>query len=295
MGDFARGMKKRIIFTGVGTAIITPFRDGEVDYAALTRIIETQINEGIDAIVACGTTGECATLTDDERYRIYAHCREICDGRCRLILGVGSNDTHTALRHTAAASRVGCDGVLAVTPYYNKGTEDGIVNHYLHIAEASTAPVLLYNVPSRTAVNLSVSVVERLSRHENIVGIKEASDSAERLIELSALGDELWLYAGSDSLIHTVLALGGLGVISVASNAFPDRVKRICDSFFLERWRESLEYQTELLPIIKLLFREVSPAPIKHIMSRLGFCSGELRLPMGSVSEALWHELDALI
>ena len=295
MGDFARGMKKEIVFTGVGCAVITPFKDGCVDYPALTRIIEREIAEGVDAIVVCGTTGECATLTDAERYRIFAHSHEVCEDKCKLILGVGSNDTLTAVHHTEAASRIGCDGVLAVTPYYNRGTEGGIIKHFLAIAEASAAPVLLYNVPTRTGVNLSINALSVLSEHENIVGIKEASDSHDRLLEVASFGERLWLYAGSDSQIHTVLSLGGLGVISVAANAFPDRVKRISDLFFLERWRESLDWQINLMPLVRLLFRECSPAPIKYLMSRLALCEGELRLPMDEISEELKRQIDVLI
>ena len=288
-------MKKEIVFTGVGCAIITPFKDGGVDYSALTKIIEAEIDAGTDAIIAAGTTGECSTLSDAERYRIFAHCKEACEDRCRLILGIGTNDTRTSVRHAEAASRIGCDGVLAVTPYYNKGTDEGIVNHYLHIAEASSAPVLLYNVPTRTGVNLSLDAIYTLSEHENIVGIKEACDSADRLVALAALGESMHLYAGSDSQIHTVLSLGGLGVISVLANAYPEMVKRITDSFFLEKTRESLEYQVDILPLVRLLFKETSPAPIKYLMSRLGYCDEEMRLPMAPISNALREKIDLLL
>ena len=288
-------MKKEIIFTGVGCAVVTPFKEGCVDYPALTRIIEREIFEGVDAIVVCGTTGECAALSDAERYRIFAHAREVCDDRCKLILGVGSNDTSTAVHHTEAASRIGCDGVLAVTPYYNRGTDGGIIKHFLAIAEASRAPVLLYNVPTRTGVNLSLDLLDVLSEHENIVGIKEASDSHDRLLSVASFGERLRLYAGSDSQIHTVLSLGGLGVISVAANAYPERVKGICDAFFLERWRDSLEEQIELMPLVRLLFKECNPAPIKYLMSRLGLCDGEMRLPMDEISDELKRDIEEFI
>ena len=202
-------MKKEIIFKGVGTALITPFKNGEIDYPALREIIEVQIASGVDALVVGGTTAEAATLSDDERYRLFEFTSERCHGRTKLVLGTGTNDTSAALRHTAIACRTGCDGVLVVTPYYNKGTDAGIVKHYLQIAEASMAPVLLYNVPSRTGVNLSYDVIKVLSEHENIVGIKEAADSQDRLVTLRELGDSLALYAGNDSAIHTVLSLGG--------------------------------------------------------------------------------------
>lgn len=278
-------MKNQIIFKGVGTALITPFKDGKIDYAALSEIIEWQIACGVDALVVGGTTGEAATLTEEERYSLFAFARERTVGRVPLILGTGTNDTHIALRHTKEASRIGCEGVLAVTPYYNKGTESGIVKHYLHIAEASTAPVLLYNVPSRTGVNLSLSSVKELSRHENIVGIKEASDSQDRLVALRELGDGLSLYAGNDSAIYTVLALGGAGVISVMSNAYPKETVKICRSFFDGDGRTSLSYQLAALPLIRALFAETNPTPIKYAMQRLGLCCGELRLPLDTASE----------
>lgn len=286
-------MKKRIIFEGVGTALITPFRDGGIDYTALSGLIEMQIKGGVDAIIIGGTTGEAATLTDDERYRLFSFSRAKVDNRCRLIFGTGTNDTKAALRHTMLASQIGCDGVLAVTPYYNKGTEDGIVKHYLQIAEASGAPVLLYNVPSRTGVNLSLEVLWRLSEHENIVGIKEAADSLERYTHIAGFGEQLHLYAGGDATFFTTLALGGRGVISVASNAYPERVRRIYALFKEGKYREALAAQVALLPLIDALFVETNPAPIKYVMERLGLCSGEVRLPLDRVRESSAEKIRA--
>ncbi len=277
-------MKKEIIFKGVGTALITPFKNGEIDYAVLGRLIDGQVECGIDALVIGGTTAEAATLSDDERYALFEFAAERCAGRTKLVLGTGTNDTRAALRHTRRACKIGCDGVLVVTPYYNKGTESGIVKHYLQIAEDSTAPVLLYNVPSRTGVNLSTKVLSALSEHQNIVGIKEASDSQDRLISLREFGDELSLYAGNDSAIYTTLALGGMGVISVMSNAYPREVCEICNTFFAGDHERSLAMQIRALPLIRALFCETNPAPIKHLMSRLGLCGGELRLPLAEVS-----------
>ena len=285
-------MKKEIIFSGVGTALITPFKDGVIDYEALKRIIECQIDGGVSAIIIGGTTAECATLSDDERYRLFSFSREEIKDRCKLIFGTGTNDTKAAVRHTMLASRIGCDGVLSVTPYYNKGTESGIVKHYLEIAEASTVPVLLYNVPSRTGVNLSYGVLRVLAEHENIVGIKEAADSADRLITLREFGDSLSLYAGNDSAIYTTLALGGKGVISVLSNAYPKRTAQICKSYFEGRYDESLAAQLRALPLIRALFAETNPAPIKYVMEKLGLCTGELRLPLDTVSESTRQLLD---
>ena len=290
--SFARGMKKERIFQGVGTALITPFKDGNIDYGALGNIIEEQINAGISALVVGGTTGEAATLKDEERYTLFAFVRERAAGRVKLIFGTGTNDTKAAIRHTMLASRIGCDGVLSVTPYYNKGTEGGIVKHYLQIAEASTAPVLLYNVPGRTGVNLSFGIIDKLAEHTNIVGIKEASDSHDRLISLRTYGENLDLYAGNDSAIYTTLSLGGAGVISVMSNALPRMTRRICELYFSGNFKESLELQVRALPFIRAIFCETNPAPIKHIMQALGYCTGELRLPLSEVSAASAELID---
>ncbi len=277
-------MKKHRIFEGAATALITPFRDGEIDYAALGRIIEDQVRGGISALVVGGTTGEAATLTNEERYTLFAYVKERVAGRVKLIFGTGTNDTRVALSHTRVACKIGCDGVLVVTPYYNKGTDSGIVKHYLQIAEASTAPVLLYNVPGRTGVNLSFGVLDKLADHPNIVGIKEASDSHDRLISLRTYGENLDLYAGNDSAIYTSLALGGVGVISVMSNAFPRAVSRICDLYFSGLYKESLDIQIRSLELISALFKETNPAPIKYVMERMGYSTGELRLPLWEVS-----------
>ena len=279
-------MRKERIFRGAATALITPFKDGEIDYAALEGIIEAQVDGGVSALVIGGTTGEAATLTDKERYTLFEFARERIGGRVKLILGTGTNDTRVALTHTAQACRIGCDGILVVTPYYNKGTDSGIVKHYLQIAEASTVPVLLYNVPGRTGVNLSTGVLDKLATHENIVGIKEASDSHDRLINLRTYGENLDLYAGNDSAIYTCLALGGMGVISVMSNALPRTVSRICELYFSGRREESLALQVRALPLIRALFCETNPAPIKHIMSSIGYCASEVRLPLDEVSGA---------
>lgn len=277
-------MKKRTVFKGAATALITPFKDGEIDYPALGRLIDWQIESGIDALVIGGTTAEAATLTDKERYALFNFAREQVRGHTRLIFGTGTNDTAAALRHTKEAARIGCDGVLVVTPYYNKGTESGIVKHYLQIAEASEAPVLLYNVPGRTGVNLSYSVLDRLSEHENIVGIKEASDSHDRLVNLRTYGENLDLYAGNDSAIYTTLALGGMGVISVMSNACPRLTRDICRLYFSGDHAQSLEGQIRILPLIRALFCETNPSPIKYVMKAMGYCTGEVRLPLAEVS-----------
>ncbi len=286
---------KKTVFEGCATALITPFKDGEIDYGALEGIIDTQIASGVSAIVVGGTTGEAATLNDGERYELYEFAREKIGTRARLILGVGTNDTAVAVKHSKRAREIGCDALLAVTPYYNKGTEEGIYKHYMEIAEASDTPVLLYNVPSRTGVNLSIKLIERLALCERIVGIKEASDSQDRLVRLSSFGEELWLYAGNDSALHTVLSLGGRGVVSVISNLYPAYVEGMCRDFLSGEDKRCHYKQIAALDLIKSMFRETNPAPIKYAMARAGLCENELRLPLSCVSDACARTIDAEI
>lgn len=288
-------MKKKEIFRGAATALITPFYDGEIDYPSLGRLIDFQIEGGIDALVIGGTTAEAATLSDDERYKLYTFAKGKIGGRTKLILGTGTNDTRVALAHTKFAERLGCDGVLLVTPYYNKGTEAGIEKHYLLIAESTNLPIILYNVPSRTGVNLGFNLLERLSLHPNIVALKEASDSVDRLVTLSAMSENLALYAGNDSQIFPTLSLGGLGVISVVSNLLPKATKEMCTSFFEGNTSHSLELQQKLLPLIKSLFLETNPSPIKYAMSHLGICSPDVRLPLSEPRESTKEEIEKQI
>ena len=287
-------MKKVEIFCGVGTALITPFKDGKIDYTTLGELIERQIAAEIDALVIGGTTAEAATLDDAERYELFEYAKGRINGRCRLILGTGTNDTRVAIRHTDYASRLGCDGVLVVTPYYNRGTADGVVKHYEAIAEASGVPVLLYNVPSRTGVNLSIETLERLAKNERIVGIKEASDSLDRLVAISRI-DGLALYSGNDSQIFPVLSLGGRGVISVVSNLYPEETIAICKYYFTNNKDKSLEAQHNLLPVINALFLETNPAPIKYAMAKRGLCLPDMRLPMWLPTKVTRDRIDGVI
>ena len=284
-------MRKKEIFRGAATALITPFIDGEIDYKALGELIEMQIAEGIDALVIGGTTAEAATLSDGERYKLYSFAKGKIAERTRLILGTGTNDTRVATAHTKFAERLGCDGVLLVTPYYNKGTEEGIEKHYLNIAEAVDLPIIVYNVPSRTGVNLGFNLLERLSDHPNIVGIKEASDSTDRLVTLATFGDRLHLYAGNDSQIFPTLALGGRGVISVMSNLLPRATHNLCQAYFDGRTEEARDMQLVLLPFIKSLFMETNPSPIKFAMASIGLCSDEVRLPLYTPRESTKAEI----
>lgn len=287
-------MKKTEIFHGVGTALITPFKDEKIDYEALAVLIERQIDAKIDALIIGGTTAEAATLSDDERYELFEKAKEITNGRCKLIFGTGTNDTRVAVKHTEFASNLGCDGVLVVTPYYNKGTTEGVIRHYERIAEASGAPILLYNVPSRTGVNLPLEVLRRLAQNERIVGIKEASDSLDRLIAISKI-EGLALYSGNDSQIYPVLSLGGLGVISVVSNLYPEETADICKQYFANNRDKSLILQQELLGVINSLFIETNPAPVKYAMAKKGLCTPQMRLPMWQPSEETKTKIDHAI
>ena len=287
-------MEKKSVFRGVGTALVTPFSGGKIDYDALSGLIERQISAGISALVIGGTTGEAATLDREERYELFKRSRDMVAGRCPVIFGTGTNDTRGAVRHTEEAERIGCDGVLVVTPYYNRGTRDGVVRHYKEIAAATSLPVILYNVPTRTGVNLSLDVLEELAEVENIVGIKEAQDSQDRLTDIAAM-DSLRLYAGNDSATYSVLSLGGDGVISVVSNLYPRETVEICKAYFEGRREEAFRLQMRLLPVIKALFLETNPAPLKYAMWQAGLCSADMRLPMWLPTAATRAKIDTAV
>ena len=278
-------MKKRLIFSGAATALVTPFRHGEIDFEALDGLIEKQIEGGIAALVVGGTTGEAATLSDVERKDLYTYVKGRIRGRTKLVFGTGTNDTRLAIKHTRCAHAIGADGLLIVTPYYNKGTFSGVVEHYKRIAAETDIPIILYNVPSRTGVNLTIKQLEELSRLENIVGIKEASDSVDRLTELIKFGDELFLYAGNDTQIYATLALGGMGVISVLSNLYPESISRICSDYFIGKREAARKEQIKAFGLSKAMFIETNPSPIKYAMSLYGLCSSEVRLPLSEPSE----------
>lgn len=272
---------RKPVFTGVCTALITPFRDGKIDFEALSGLIEFQIDGGVDALLINGTTGESATLTDAEKREIISFAVSEVGGRVPVIAGTGSNDTHKAVELSKFAYDVGADACLAVTPYYNKASEVGLIKHYEAIVDATEIPIILYNVPSRTGVNIPLSVYERLSEHKNIVAVKEANPSVSDFARLSArCGKNLDLYSGNDDLILPCLSLGGNGIISVISNALPRQTGEICRLWFGGKINEATELQLKLLPLTNALFCEVNPIPIKALLSHLGFCKEEYRLPL---------------
>lgn len=274
-------MSKQTVFRGVATALITPLNANGVDYPALERLIEWQIEQGINAIVACGTTGEGSTLTDGEHREVMRFTVERVRGRIPVIAGTGSNDTAYAIDLTRYACEIGADAILAVTPYYNKATQKGLIQSFTAIADASTKPVILYNVPSRTGCNILPATASALAEHPNIVGIKEASGSISQIAELAAATrGRMDIYSGNDDQIVPVLSLGGKGVISVLSNPMPAATVEICRRFFEGDIAGSAKLQLDLLPLIQALFCEVNPIPVKAAMAAMGYCENFLRLPL---------------
>ncbi len=272
---------KNTVFTGAATAIVTPFCNGEVDYEQFGRLIDWQISEGIDAIVACGTTGEGSTLTDEEHREVIRYAVERVAGRVPVIAGTGSNDTAYAIELTRYACEVGADAMLLVTPYYNKATQKGLIKSFEAVADISTKPVILYNVPSRTGCNLLPASAAVLADHPNIVAIKEASGNISQIAELAHLvRGKLDIYSGNDDQIVPVLSLGGKGVISVLSNIMPRATHEMCQKFFDGDIKGSADLQLDLLPLVNALFCEVNPIPVKAAVSAMGYGENSLRLPL---------------
>lgn len=277
---------KNTIFTGAATAIITPFKKDQVDFEALKNMIEWQIAQGIDAIVAVGTTGEGPTLSDEEHKAVIRFCVEQVAGRVPVIAGTGSNDTSYAIELTKYACQIGADAVLIVTPYYNKATQKGLIASFTAIADASTKPCILYNVPSRTGCNLLPETCAVLAEHPNIVAVKEASGNISQVAKIAQLcGDKLDIYSGNDDQTVPILSLGGKGVISVLSNLAPKETADMCRLFREGNLQEALRLQLDYLPLIDALFCEVNPIPVKAAMAAMGFCENSLRLPLTVIEE----------
>lgn len=269
------------VFQGVATALVTPLTEEGVDYNRFADLIEWQVSKGVDALVAVGTTGEGSTLTDEEHREAIRFCVEQVRGRVPVITGTGSNDTAYAKELTEWACRVGADAMLLVTPYYNKATQQGLVASFRAIADVSTKPCILYNVPSRTGCNLLPATAAQLADHPRIVGVKEACGNISQITELAALaGDKLDIYSGNDDQILPILSLGGQGVISVLSNILPVETGDICRRFFAGDVKGARELQLQYLPLIQALFCEVNPIPVKAAVAAMGFCDNYLRLPL---------------
>ncbi len=271
----------KTVFKGVGTAIVTPMNENGVDYEAFERLIEWQIAEGVNSIVVAGTTGEGSTLSDKEHKDVLKFAVDLINGRVPVVAGTGSNDTAYAIELTQYACEIGCDAMLLVTPYYNKATQKGLIASFTAIADVSTKPCILYNVPSRTGCNLTPASCAELAKHEKIVGIKEASGNISQVAEIAALTNgEFDIYSGNDDQIVPLLSLGGKGVISVVANILPKKTVEICDKFFSGDVEGSCKLQLELLPLINSLFCEVNPIPVKAATAAMGYGDKFVRLPL---------------
>ncbi len=279
------------MFKGAYTALVTPFKDGKINYNKMAELIEFQINEGIDGLVVCGTTGESATLSDKEKRRLIKFTVETVNGRVPVIAGTGSNNTIHTIKLSKFAEKVGVDGLLLVTPYYNKSSQKGLIAHFKTIAESVTTPCILYNVPSRTGVNLLPDTVAKLADVENIVGIKEASGNFSQLLELMAkVPKDFIVLSGNDDSIVPLLSIGGKGVISVLSNIYPKDTHNMCQAFFLGETNYAKELQLRYANLIKALFIEPNPMPVKDAMNILDMEVGNTRLPLVEVSSDT-HEI----
>lgn len=278
---------KKVIFKGCGTAIITPFTEDGVNFEEFKKLIEFQISEGADSIVVCGTTGEASTMTVDEKKETIKFAIDVAKKRIPIIAGTGGNCTKSVVEMTKFAEEVGADAVLIVTPYYNKTTQVGLIEHYKTIAQSTSLPIVLYNVPSRTGVNILPSTCLELSKIPNIVAIKEASGNISQVAEISSLckGD-LAIYSGNDDQILPVLSVGGLGVISVLSNIIPREVHDMTYNFFEGKVDKAIKSQLDTLDLISSLFCEVNPIPVKEAVNLLGYNAGNPRLPLVEMSKS---------
>lgn len=278
---------KRTVFTGAATALITPMKNGGIDYERFSEVVEFQIAHKIDALVVCGTTGESSTLTDAEHRDLIKFCVEKVAGRVPVIAGTGSNDTDYAIDLSKFACEVGADALLQVTPYYNKTTQRGLIKHFFAVADAVNKPIILYNVPSRTGVNIKPETYAELCKHENIAATKEASGNLSAVAEIRYLcGDSLDVYSGNDDQIIPIMSLGGKGVISVLSNILPAETHKICADFLNGDIKSASDSQINYIPLINSLFCEVNPIPVKTAMNLLGFCSEEIRLPLCEMEDS---------
>lgn len=274
------------IFTGACTALVTPFLGGKVNYPMMEQLLRRQIDAGISAVVISGTTGESPTLSDTEKITLFHRCKDYVGDNCTIIAGTGTNSTEHAIELSIAAEEAGVDALLMVTPYYNKATPDGLVAHYLSIAHRVSLPIILYNVPTRTGVDIPVSVYQRLSRIPNIVGVKEASNDITKILRIrAACGQNFSIWSGNDDQIVPAMACGASGVISVLSNIYPEKTQELCAAALNSDYKTAAQLQREFLPLIDLLFCEVNPIPVKAAMKCIGYDCGECRLPLCRLSK----------
>ena len=281
------------IFTGACTALVTPFLDGKVNYPMMEQLLRRQMDAGISAVVISGTTGESPTLSDTEKITLFHRCKDYVGDGCTIIAGTGTNSTEHAIKLSIAAEEAGVDALLLVTPYYNKATPDGLIAHYLSIAHRVSLPIILYNVPTRTGVDIPVSVYQRLSRIPNIIGVKEASSDITKILRIrQACGPNFSIWSGNDDQIVPAIACGASGVISVLSNIYPEETQAMCESALKDDYVTAGEIQRKFLPLIDLLFCEVNPIPVKAAMKRIGFDCGDCRLPLCRLTKEHQKQID---
>lgn len=282
------------LFTGVCTALVTPFLNGKINYPFMKLLLQRQIDAGVKAVVISGTTGESATLSDNEKNELIRQCKTIAGKECLIIAGTGSNSTAHTIALSQSAEEAGADALLIVSPYYNKATPDGLFAHYLSVAHSVSIPIILYNVPSRTGVDIPVSVYKRLSHVPNIVGVKEACSDLAKICRIkNACPKDFSIWAGNDDLTVPVMAIGGQGVISVAANVCPEQMIAMTAAAINEDYESAGEIQCALQPLIDLLFCEVNPIPVKAAMSILGYDCGGCRLPLTDISADNFKKLKA--
>lgn len=277
---------KELLFKGSGVAIITPmYPDGSIHYEEFSRLIEFQIENGTDAIIVCGTTGEASSMSDTDHLAVIEYCVNTVAGRLPVIAGTGSNDTMHGVELSKEAEYLGVDGLLQVTPYYNKTNQSGLVKHFTTIADSVNLPIVLYNVPARTGMSITPQSYKELAQHPNIVATKEASGDISLIANtMAACGGDLALYSGNDDQVIPLLSLGGSGVISVLANVAPRPVHNICSLYFEGKLKESLALQLQYLPLNNALFSDVNPIPVKEAVNMMGYAAGECRLPLGTLA-----------
>lgn len=277
---------KKTIFTGMATALVTPMTPEGIDYEAFGRFIDFQIDSGINALVAMGTTGENATIEPEDQTAVIRYTVERAAGRVPVIAGTGTNNTAHVIENTKRACEAGADAVLVVTPYYNKATQSGLITHFTAVADVSTVPVILYNVPGRTGCNIQPKTLAVLSEHPNIVALKEASGNMAQFMEIMRLvGDKIAVYSGEDALTVPMMSMGGKGAISVLSNVVPAKAVAMTDAALAGNYEEAARLQLEMIPLIDALFSQVNPIPAKAAVSAMGFCQDYLRLPLTPMEE----------
>ncbi|MFA5528010.1 MAG: 4-hydroxy-tetrahydrodipicolinate synthase [Peptostreptococcales bacterium] len=275
------------LFKGCGVAIVTPFKDGIVDKESMGKLLEWHVAEGTDAIIVCGTTGEASTMPDDEHLDTIKFVVDTIDGRIPVIAGTGGNDTRHSIDLSVEAEKLGADGLLHVTPYYNKASQKGLIKHYTAIADSVNIPIILYNVPGRTGVNLLPSTVLELSKHKNIKGLKEASGIIAQVVEVARLmPDDFYLYSGNDEMVVPLMSVGGAGVISTVANIVPKEMHDMANHFLKGDIKKAAELQLKLKPLIDAMFVEVNPMPIKVAVSLMHHCSSEVRLPLCELEDS---------